>query len=589
MKRFLSVICVFALLLTIITPREVSAVDLIMTDKEVYVEGEDIMVTADGYGNDWVGIYLDTDIIPDNPSIYWYYVDTDGNASGKAKNIFDAEYTNNRTELESLPAGFYTIYLFADNGYQIISEVSITIITKEEATATKNPTSSDSTQTQAPTRTLSAPKNVTYIRDKKIFTGLANGTLKITAGDGTLPYYYQAYWGNSSGPLQGYTAFAPIECIDEITEYKIVENTLIPREADRIYVYATIGSRVSDATVVMLPEGCNDYDFGEPLYEMQVLSDIHINVSQTHVHNRNFALALNDIKTLSPNSIGIFINGDMADHGLEDEYKSMKQLIEEAGSDIPDIFCSVGNHDLSYGGDYQHQVQLFYQYTEPAVDRVYFDKWINGAHFIFLGSEAPGLNAQLSDTQLQWFRDTLAENRDPDRPIYVFLHQGLIDTVAGTFGYQGWHGINQAAEFADIIKDYKEIVLFSGHSHWEMDSLNNMKAKDKKLPTIFNTASVAYLWNDYSMSSNIEVPGSQGYYVKAYQDKILVLGRDFVNGQWIASAQFVVMLEDDSPADDGLDIAAIVVIIVVAVIIAVTGAILALLLSKKRKIYKVSS
>ena len=33
--------------------------------------------------------------------------------------------------------------------------------------------------------------------------------------------------------------------------------------------------------------------------------------------------------------------------------------------------------------------------------------------------------------------------------------------------------------------------------------------------------------------------GSQGYYVEVYEDKILVLGRDFTNSKWIPSACFI--------------------------------------------------
>lgn len=32
--------------------------------------------------------------------------------------------------------------------------------------------------------------------------------------------------------------------------------------------------------------------------------------------------------------------------------------------------------------------------------------------------------------------------------------------------------------------------------------------------------------------------GSQGYYVRVYDGKVLVLGRDFVNAKWIPSACF---------------------------------------------------
>ena len=166
---------------------------------------------------------------------------------------------------------------------------------------------------------------------------------------------------------------------------------------------------------------------------------------------------------------------------------------------------------IFYGpGNDKQKLVTFLEYTNPDSKTIYFDEWIGGAHFIFLGGEkgGNGLHAYLSDEQLNWFKEKLAEKRDENRPIYVFLHQGLINTVAGTYEYQGWHGIDRPEEFAAILKDYPEVILFSGHSHWEMESASNMKERDEKLPTIFNTASVAYLWSDAQAS----IEGAQGYF-----------------------------------------------------------------------------
>ena len=48
--------------------------------------------------------------------------------------------------------------------------------------------------------------------------------------------------------------------------------------------------------------------------------------------------------------------------------------------------------------------------------------------------------------------------------------------------------------------------------------------------------------------------GSEGYYVRIYKDKLAVLGRDFVTGEWVSSAQFIVNLstktEDDITTKD---------------------------------------
>lgn len=529
MKKHLTRVCYALLLPALLLPAFPSGViadgKTLTADKATYMEGEEILLTATGSGNDWVGIYRKGEL-PDpgaaggEASIRWYYVAKDGNTSGTAKNIFDSEYVN-RTDLADLPVGDYTVYLFADDGYDVLARVDITV-NEDPALHTVPAT----------------PSKAEYHRTGS-FPGAADGRLTVTAGEeDALPDGYRAYWADETGPLAAYTAFAPIPCTGTVTAYDMVANTLIPKEADRILVYAVRGRKISEgAAEVMLPEGCNAYDFGTPVYELQVLSDIHINSSQSHLHNRHFASALADIQALSPNSIGIFINGDIADHGEIAEYLSFRQLVQDAG--LSKVYAAIGNHDLA-AGPYEEKLKNFLEHTEPGTDSVYYDLWIEGVHFLFLGSEAPGLNATLSPGQLDWLREKLAENRDETRPIYVFLHQGLIDTVAGTFAYQGWHGIEQAERLADILKAYPEVILFTGHSHWEMDSFQTMKPRDGKLPTVFNTAAGAYLWNDASMATDVGVEGSQGYYLYAYEDKVLLLGRDFVTGQWIASAQFLV-------------------------------------------------
>lgn len=104
MKRFIVVLSMLSILLLVFVPVTLQAADLITTDKKGYEEGESIYVTAQGGGKDWVGIYLKTDVVESTPSILWYYVAADGNQSGTSKNIFNAEYNNERDSLESLPA-----------------------------------------------------------------------------------------------------------------------------------------------------------------------------------------------------------------------------------------------------------------------------------------------------------------------------------------------------------------------------------------------------------------------------------------------------------------------------------------------------
>jgi hypothetical protein len=69
-----------------------------------------------------------------------------------------------------------------------------------------------------------------------------------------------------------------------------------------------------------------------------------------------------------------------------------------------------------------------------------------------------------------------------------------------------------------------------------MNSANSMYGGGKNA-VMFNTGSVGDLWTP---STDTSFEGSQGLYVQVYGDKVLVRGRDFVTGQWVASAQFVV-------------------------------------------------
>ena len=104
-KRLLAAISSLLLAASACVPLSASADSaLLSTDKAAYTEGEAIMITAAGTGNDWVGIYKNGET-PGAAiqSIRWYYVAKDGNTSGKAKNIFESEYTV-RQDLKNLPA-----------------------------------------------------------------------------------------------------------------------------------------------------------------------------------------------------------------------------------------------------------------------------------------------------------------------------------------------------------------------------------------------------------------------------------------------------------------------------------------------------
>ncbi len=506
---------------------EATESDPLVTSKEVYVEGEPILVKALGSGKDWVGIYEISDVFPSIGSIYWYYpADYPAGEAVNIRGICEVGQTQTDLGRAGLPAGAYKVILFSNDGYDVIAQVNITV----EPAASDYP---------------SAPSSVVYT-SAEAGKGRADGSLRITH-DGNEPASYLLQWANASGPVEGYTDIATIPCKGKTTEYTMTPNTLIPVGADRIWVYAVKGSTRSDKpAVAMLPDGAGAYDLGTVHQELQVMSDIHINTDSNHPYNQQFTAALREIKKLSPDTLGVFINGDVADLGLAENYAAYRRILQGAGKGL-NVVAAMGNHDFychKYGGPNLTDAQKIAQFMEGTgndSETVYFDRWIDGTHFVFLGSEAyVPPNAQLSDTQLNWLKETLEKDKAEGRPVFLFLHEGIMDTVAGTMEYQGWHGVEQGQQLKAIIDAHPEVILFSGHSHWVLESPVTILPGNGKAATHVSTASCAYLWDDNANITNVGINGSQGYYIYLYDDCIVFRGRSFSTGEWISTAQFVI-------------------------------------------------
>ncbi|MBP3965368.1 metallophosphoesterase family protein [Paenibacillus lignilyticus] len=271
----------------------------------------------------------------------------------------------------------------------------------------------------------------------------------------------------------------------------------------------------------------------QPLLSFQVITDTHINNDPAHEHNRNLERALADIAANGGGSCGIMHAGDLTDNGFIEEYEEFYRIWNANKEALPKLYVTSGNHDI--GDEWRHHMELFLGQT--GMTGMYHDHWIDGYHFIFLGTEEGiGLFCTLSETQLAWLDQKLGEEASPDKPVFVFLHQPLKDTVAGSLEAQHWYGVTQDAELKAVLAKHRQAIMFTGHTHWELDAPHNFFDGGGQLPAMFNAASTAYLWTDEDEHKD----GSQGYYVEVYADRVLVIGRDFERGEWVEGAQFQV-------------------------------------------------
>ena len=589
------------------------AVPKLSTDKAVYEEGEDILVTAYGEGKDWVGIYARGEVPGGPASIFWYYVDGDAEP-GEAVNI-RKQRSNNRPEYNSLPGGAYTVFLLLDDGYTVSESLDILILPeagkrlipdetnlyegdfpavtafgagtewvglwrsgedfreaeplasfpvlpdhngKKTALKPENGTLSagaytavlfpsegtgeapvaEAEFTVAEAKIPAAPVKADYDAPR-CAEGLAGGTVTVSLSPDCAAEEVFLWWGKGGEPLEGMTRLARAHA-DGKTEivFTLPEYLTLPEEAEEILVCAGNRFGTSPALSVPLPEHAVPYRQGEVLFRFQVTSDWHITENPGHDHNRHLGMMLDDIAEICPDSAALIGVGDIADHGRQAEYDQVKKIIDSR-ENVPPVHYVIGNHDVSFGDGYRRQMEIFNEFSGN--DSPYFDRWIGGYHFIFIAGETSGAPLPIPKKEMTWLADTLAEDASPDRPIFVFCHESILDTVAGSTAEEGWWGVSNGAELAALFSEYPQTVFFNGHSHWELASYNEMFAGDEKRTfSAFNTSSVGYLWTGYNVVPGEYLYGSEGLFVEIAEHTVTVRGRDFVNGLWTASAQYTV-------------------------------------------------
>ena len=352
---------------------------------------------------------------------------------------------------------------------------------------------------------------------------------------------YSGYWSKDGRRLSEYTSLFRIKKGNALNGFDVTfnENVIMPDHANEIEICVTEGKSTSYYLKMndelKIPQS-------KYLYNFQVLTDIHANPDSRYGHwNSHFYRALLDIKCLSGNTSGIFTVGDNTDMGSTTHYDYLFSTIEKVyGKDSPNFYYTVGNHDYMYSsesvGGFDRAIELFKSST--GMENSYYSIELNNSNYIFLSSDEKTVEGAMKDTQLNWFKEQLS-TINKDEFAFIFLHQPLKDTTSGTLPGQNWSGMaNVGEEIKTLLKDYPNVLLFTGHTHYELESNKSANLGHGENANYINNASVAYLWsNTYE-----ETVGGQCNFIEVYEDYILIKGRDLFEGKWVSSAQFIVYL-----------------------------------------------
>ena len=247
-------------------------------------------------------------------------------------------------------------------------------------------------------------------------------------------------------------------------------------------------------------------------------------------------MGLRDI--YSSNSEAIFIVGDTINMSAESDYLFYKSILEEEKTNSAKmIYYALGNHEYMYQSNIVDALNLFKEQLN--LENHYYSVDIEGCKFIVLGSDDITPLGKMNSIQFQWLKQELADT-NKNTPTFIFLHQPLKDTVAGSletlFGQQDYGFSSSREALRDLLKNYPNATVFSGHSHYTLEEYQTVLYGNGSDATFVNCGSMAYLCNLDSK----DIGGSEGYYVEVYEDYILLRGKEFVYNKWIAGAQFII-------------------------------------------------
>lgn len=348
--------------------------------------------------------------------------------------------------------------------------------------------------------------------------------LKIT---NTSSNYIDYYFANESGALAEYNEIVGLtqnKSFDKFNELNIA-----PAGTTKIVGIDNSNNVISEYEI---PSQLKK-NLGTKKYTVGIVSDIHIDAYEEDYGDsqNDFINALN---FYNENTVDfIIVNGDLVNEGYEVDYQKYLELVNTYSNNIP-IKTIRGNHECYYDGGYDASNTRFADYIGGAN---YYEYIRDNDVYLFLSCmKEAGDN--LTSEQTTWLTQKLAEYAD--KRVFLFTHYPYGEV--GSIGNLVDKTQMSNSTFLNLIKQYKNIVYFSGHSHINFESQElNKYANIKKASDMCHRVHISSLarpriWNGSELVNLSE--GSQGYLMDVYDNGILLKGYDFATDKFIAIAQY---------------------------------------------------
>ena len=408
--------------------------------------------------------------------------------------------------------------------------------------------------------------------------GSAAGTVTVESKIGGT---YNLFWGDENGEklsvdVKGQTAyyseFAKVKVSGGEGSADIISFTAIPEGAKTVL---TVKNGVV-ADVTEIPDS-KIADYGTKAYTFGALSDLHFNRYNGSLSGDDatvtFPNALNFIDAFDVELVGM--SGDISANGERDAFEKFNTISSDY--DFP-VYTGTGNHDVSTYYDLENWQELVnagvYGETKAegvksvadnGLDFVYAPESTKGDAFIFLSQYQwdygdAATSRILKDEQLDWLEAQLETYKDTS--VFLFFHTFLANAEGepmmgegNLLTDKGHHydlvftpGAPDEIRFRGMMDKYENVVFFNGHSHWAyaMQEINpqlNITNHNGTYATMVHLSSVSSprttKINSDDTTENF-MRKSEGMIVTVYEDCIVFTACDFLRGELLAYATYVV-------------------------------------------------
>lgn len=228
---------------------------------------------------------------------------------------------------------------------------------------------------------------------------------------------------------------------------------------------------------------------------------------------------------------GFYMEGD-ANTLHTYQFEQYKQICDK--HTIP-VYELCGNHE-SYVNPITNSLTELRNYAGA---EMYYSVVQGNDIYLFLSQ--PNATTPMTDEALQWLYETLETNRNKRCFIFVhpYLDSGNVNNIYGNDAFGGWG--DKTTAFKNLLKHYKNTILFHGHSHFVFESQELDKTANYNESTGFRSVHIPSLTRPAIVVDGARGGDdtlSYGYLMDVYDDCIVLNGMDFISDKYVPLGVF---------------------------------------------------